>query len=162
MSLQHSPPAVTFHIAWQRHAVTLSVSGDIDFITAGLLSERIADVLQGHPDQLIIDLAGVRYIDVAGARAIARATRAVAGRRPLILRSARPIVCRIFQLTCLDQLCVIEPWPPAGITGKSILSPDRHPATARMRRASRPGGGPVEKVTATVQRPEDRGSQLVR
>lgn len=52
--------------------LTLSLTGDIDFVNAVALSSRmLAIIATRRPQQVIIDVAGVEFCDCAGVRALA-------------------------------------------------------------------------------------------
>lgn len=58
-----------------RDAVTVTVAGDIDFLTAGLVAEALHDAITGTAPRVVVDVAEVDFVDVAGLRTLLRLQR---------------------------------------------------------------------------------------
>jgi anti-sigma B factor antagonist len=80
----------------------LSVSGELDFVTADGFAERARLAVGGRAERLVLDLSGLAFADCCGARALAAVTRGVPGDCPVIVRSAGPVVRRLLDLMGLD------------------------------------------------------------
>lgn len=104
------PPAelVTAEADGTAGTTTVVISGELDLTVTPPLAEQLAQILAGHPQQLVFDLARVDFIDCASARLIAGTGRSLPeGRRPVI-RSPSPAARRILELTGLDARCQVE------------------------------------------------------
>jgi anti-sigma B factor antagonist len=97
---------VTEH--WAGRVATVTVGGDIDMQTVGRLRDCLAAVVKNHPDRLIINLAAVGFLDTSAIHAFVQTRHALPAQCPVVLGSPQPIVRRVFELTGLDQACVIE------------------------------------------------------
>jgi anti-sigma B factor antagonist len=83
--------------------VLVTVSGEIDILTAGQLRDRLAGPAGGGL-RVIVDFSRVTFIDAAGARVLARAAaRATARGGSLRLACAGRRVRRVLALTGLDR-----------------------------------------------------------
>lgn len=88
--------------------VTVVISGDLDIATAPSLTAHLRPTMDGRPQRLVFDMAGVGFIDCATARLIAGTARSLPpGRRP-VLRSPSPLVRRVLELTGLARRFEIE------------------------------------------------------
>ena len=88
---------------------TLTISGELDLLTAPLLSRALAEVLAREPERLVFELSQLGYADCAAARLIAYSAGSLpSGQRP-VLRRPSFAIRRMFQLTGLDRLCDIDP-----------------------------------------------------
>ena len=84
----------------------VSVSGELDSSNAGALEETIAPIAAGHPERLVFDLSGLRFMDSAG---IAVLVGVAANVDAVELRRPTPIVQRVIELTGLTGVLPIEP-----------------------------------------------------
>lgn len=83
--------------------VLVTVSGEIDVVTAAQLRDRLAGPVGGRC-QVIVDLSRVSFIDAAGAGVLAdAAARAAARGGSLQLAAAGRRVRRVLALTGLDR-----------------------------------------------------------
>jgi anti-anti-sigma factor len=81
----------------------MSVSGELDALSADLLRTAVADVLRRHrPERIDMDLHGVTFLDSAGIRALllCQSDAQRAGSRVTLSR-ARPGVHRVLEITGL-------------------------------------------------------------
>lgn len=116
---------------------TISVSGEVDILTAPDLSGVVFAVLDGGRRNIVLDLADCSFIGAAGLDVIARAARRVtpAG-GSITIRSPSATTRRILSITGLDQLVgVVEPaQPPARlgleqpVADRVVRSPGVRPA----------------------------------
>ena len=90
----------------------VSVTGELDIVTAGQAYSYITEVIDGRPAPVTVDLSGVTFCDASGLGALARLARhARAAGRQFMLISARPSVLKIIRITGLD-LAFPELHPP--------------------------------------------------
>ena len=87
--------------------VLVSVAGEADVTMSGQVRELLAAVLAGMRD-LVIDVSGLRFIDAACVRVLVGACRAAedAG-GTLALLTPQPVVARMLELCCADQLITV-------------------------------------------------------
>lgn len=94
---------------------TLFVSGELDVATASVLEGAVDGALDGHGDELCLDLGGLEFMDSSGARSILHAhdNAASLGSR-LVILSPAPVVRRVLELMGIDQVVDIKgEAPPA-------------------------------------------------
>jgi len=87
---------------------TVVVSGDLDLVTEPALSQQLARILDGRPQQLVFDMHQVGFIDCAAARLIVGTGRSLPAGRPPVIRCPTTAVRRILKLTGLDAHCEVE------------------------------------------------------
>ena len=87
-------------------APIVSLSGELDSSNAGSLEATVASITAQHPEQLIFDLSGLRFMDSAG---IAVLIGAAANVNSIYLRDPSPIVRRVIEVTGLSGILPIEP-----------------------------------------------------
>lgn len=94
-------------------AVRLTVTGEVDSSSAGVLHARIEDALTTDVEELTVDLVGVTFLDSAGLCALATAHRR-AGETGVRLRvlAANRAVIRPLQITGLWGLLGVEQVDP--------------------------------------------------
>ncbi|HEX2072266.1 MAG TPA: STAS domain-containing protein [Geodermatophilus sp.] len=94
-------------------AVRLTVTGEVDSSSAGVLHTRIEDALTTDVEELTVDLIGVTFLDSAGLCALATAHRR-AGETGVRLRvlAANRAVIRPLQITGLWGLLGVEQVDP--------------------------------------------------
>ncbi|MBL1076401.1 STAS domain-containing protein [Nocardia sp. 2] len=83
-------------------AVVLSVSGEVDIVSAPKLSAGVAEALATESTVLVLDLAEVGFFGSAGLSVLVEASEASAGRKLRVVAS--PQVRRPVELTGLDGL----------------------------------------------------------
>jgi anti-sigma B factor antagonist len=83
----------------------VTISGEIDILSAPQLRERLLSVIGRHGPQLALDLSGVTFIDCTGINALLSVRRRaeLEGGSLRVLR-ASPCVRRVITLTHLDPL----------------------------------------------------------
>ena len=84
----------------------VSVSGELDSSNAGALQATIAPIAAEHPERLVFDLSGLRFIDSAG---IAVLVGVAAQVKAVQLRQPSQVVRRVIELTGLTGVLPIEP-----------------------------------------------------
>jgi anti-anti-sigma factor len=100
--------ALTVRDRWDGAEATVTVQGEIDVTTAAVLSENLGGVAASSPRRLVIDLAGVGFLDSAGLQAFARVRRQLPEDCPVIVRSARPRLRQVFEITGLGTAFVFD------------------------------------------------------
>ncbi len=83
----------------------VSLSGELDSSNAGSLEAAVTSITGRHPERLIFDLSGLRFMDSAG---IAVLIRAAANVNAICLREPSPIVRRVLEVTGLSGVLPIE------------------------------------------------------
>jgi anti-anti-sigma factor len=89
----------------------LVIGGEMDEGSAARLAdatERAEAMMRTQPGRIVIDLSGLRSIDRGGARALARAASPAPGRCQVVVRSLRPVLRRVLNVTDTD-LDLVEP-----------------------------------------------------
>ncbi len=81
------------------------LSGELDSSNAGSLETTVTSIIGQHPERLIFDLSGLRFMDSAG---IAVLIRAAANVNTICLRDPSPIVRRVVEVTGLSSVLPIE------------------------------------------------------
>lgn len=77
----------------------LVLSGELDISNGAALEEAVASAAAEHPDLLIFDLAGLRFMDSSGISVLLDAATKV---KTVQVRDPSPIVRRIIQVTGLS------------------------------------------------------------
>jgi anti-anti-sigma factor len=98
-------PEFTCQATLDQGEAVVSVCGELDMSTAPELSRSLADVLDQHPRDLTLDLAGVEFIDSTGLTLLVRASMDVKAHEGTFhLRHPRPPVRRVLEIVGLDGL----------------------------------------------------------
>ena len=94
-------------------SVRLTVAGEVDSSSAGVLARHLSDALAGAASTLVVDLCGVTFLDSAGLSTLANAHRR-AGQRQVTMRvlAATRAVVRPLQITGLWRLLAAEQVDP--------------------------------------------------
>jgi anti-sigma B factor antagonist len=104
----HVRAYLTVEVSFRDGIATLSLYGELDYVTAEVLSEELTQALGKSPERLVFDMGGLAFTDCTGARIIAAAGQALPDAGRPVLRSPRPVVRRLLELTGLDALVTIE------------------------------------------------------
>ena len=107
MASDHGP-ALTVCDRWDGTEATVTVQGEIDVTAAAVLSGHLGGVAARNPRRLVIDLAGAGFLDSAGLQAFAQVRRKLPEDCPVIVRSARPRLRQVFEITGLSAAFVFE------------------------------------------------------
>ena len=100
--------ALTIRDRWIGAEATVTVQGEVDATTAAALSGHLDELAARNPQRLVIDLAGVGFLDSAGLQVFAWVRRELPEDCPIIVRSARPRLRQVFQITGLGTAFVFE------------------------------------------------------
>jgi anti-anti-sigma factor len=87
---------------------TVLIGGELDLATTAFLTEQLTLITRRAPRQIVFDLTRVSFMDCGSARLIADAGLLLPDRPRPVIRHARPVVRRIFELSGLDSLCELE------------------------------------------------------
>ena len=88
---------------------TVEVTGELEFSTHVLFTERLVDIEDTRPSRITVDLGGVTFMDSAGLHAVMDlAKRALKDGWELRLRNLPPKVERLFELTGVRARLPIE------------------------------------------------------
>jgi len=101
---------LTLNTRTEGEQTVLAVSGEVDVYTAPALRDRIADLLDGGQQQLIIDLGGVEFLDSTGLGVLVAGlnrARDVGGSLSLVCPQER--VLKLFRITGLDEVFTVHP-----------------------------------------------------
>lgn len=105
---QEQTPALTVRDEWDGDGATVTVRGEIDMTTVGVLRECLGQVVRRSPERLIIDLAAVGFLDTSAVHAFLDAKHALPRESSVVLRSPQRQARRVFELTGVDSVCVVE------------------------------------------------------
>ncbi|MCW2616717.1 MAG: anti-sigma factor antagonist [Frankiales bacterium] len=88
---------------------TVSVSGDLDLATVGVLRARLAPVLDERPELLVLDVGALSFVDATGVQCVVEAATAVrrAGGRLVLARPSR-MLRRVLHLLELEHELPVE------------------------------------------------------
>ncbi|WP_244223707.1 STAS domain-containing protein [Amycolatopsis circi] len=114
-----SDPAPEFRVerADRPPAAVLTVYGEVDMVTAPLLTAAVDEVLAGAPPVLVLDLAAVKFLASAGLTALVTMTQVGASRASLRIVSSGRATVRPIQLTGLEQTLPLYPTVEAALAG---------------------------------------------
>jgi anti-sigma B factor antagonist len=101
-------PALTVSDQWDNGVATVTVHGDIDLSTVGTFSERLDHVARKSPQRLVINLTDVEFLDSTGLHAFVRVRKELPEDCPIVLRSPRQQIRRVFEITGLSPVFVFE------------------------------------------------------
>ncbi|MEU7786581.1 STAS domain-containing protein [Amycolatopsis sp. NPDC049159] len=89
-------------------AVVLDVAGEVDLLSASVLSEGITAALADPPELLVIDLTGVSFLASIGITALLEARRSAGtATRVRVVAPERSVVARTLQLTGLREALAV-------------------------------------------------------
>jgi anti-sigma B factor antagonist len=84
----------------------ITVSGELDTSNAASLEAAIAATAAEHPERLVFDLSGLRFMDSAGIAVLVGVAATV---NAVQLRNPSRVVRRVIELTGLTSVLRIEP-----------------------------------------------------
>jgi anti-anti-sigma factor len=99
-------------------AVVLAVAGEVDLLTAPVLSEGITDALAGAPELLVIDLSDVSFLASIGMTVLLEARReAGTATRVRVVAPEDGVVNRTLGLTGLHETLAVTTTRDDALTG---------------------------------------------
>lgn len=91
-------------------AVVLVVGGEVDLLTAPLMTEAVTAAITRRPPVVVIDLAEVTFLDSSGLSILAGAhTSAPDGSQVRVVAPADGMPYRAMHLTGLDEILAVFP-----------------------------------------------------
>ncbi|MEV0728414.1 STAS domain-containing protein [Polymorphospora sp. NPDC050346] len=96
----------------------VTVGGDLDFQTSGVLQDELARLVASEPTLVTVDMAGLRFIDSTGLAVIVHGWRVghEAG-TTLELRGTPPFLAAILEVTGVGDLLARPPARPGAAWG---------------------------------------------
>jgi anti-anti-sigma factor len=95
--------------------VVLGLTGEIDMLTAGHLSEAVTEVLADAPTRVLLDMSGVTFCDSQGLGTLVVLSRkAASARSVLVLINVRDFLMRVLDITGLRSALMIRNEPVPG------------------------------------------------
>ena len=94
--MEASPLSVT--AARDGHSCVLTISGDLELTTAGMFPQMMCQAvssLDGHDEQIVLDLSGLAFLDVAGARTLVAAVHVIRDGHTIKVGSISPAASRV-------------------------------------------------------------------
>ncbi|KQU33014.1 STAS domain-containing protein [Rhodococcus fascians] len=91
-------------VEWRDQDVVLSVSGELDLVTAPDLSESVALVLEKSPSAVVIDLSDVGFLASAGMSLLASTHQQLGGSAGFAVVADGPATGRPLTLVGLDEV----------------------------------------------------------
>jgi anti-anti-sigma factor len=99
------PPEFSCRATVDHGEAVVAVSGELDMSTVPELSRSLAEVLDQHPHDLTLDLAGVEFIDSTGLTLLVRASNQLKQHEGTFhLTHPRPPIRRVLEIVGLDGL----------------------------------------------------------
>ncbi|MYW89388.1 STAS domain-containing protein [Amycolatopsis rubida] len=95
----------------------LTVHGEVDLVTAPLLTAAVDEALDGAPPVLVLDLAAVEFLASAGLTALVTLTEHRARGASLRIVASGRATMRPIQLTGLEQTLPLYPTVEAALAG---------------------------------------------
>lgn len=107
--MSQPPGPLKLETSWpQSGLAVVTVSGDLDMLTAPQLRGLLGELLAQTPKVLVVDLTAVAFLGSAGLAALMRAHEQAGGVELRIVASAREIH-RAFTVTGLDEVLALYP-----------------------------------------------------
>ncbi|QUH06070.1 STAS domain-containing protein [Saccharopolyspora erythraea] len=94
---------VSTSVEWRDKAAVLSVSGDVDMVTAPQVEQELSALLEQQPEVLVVDLAEVGFFASAGLTALVAAYKQAEGRTGLRVVATSSATVRPLKVTALDR-----------------------------------------------------------
>ena len=105
---QSQSAALTVRHEWDGGVAVVTVAGEIDMTSVGALSDVLGDLVRKDPERVIIDIAAVGFLDSSAIHAFVQTRHELSGECSVVLRAPQPQARRMFELTGLDSLCLVE------------------------------------------------------
>ncbi|TVT51520.1 STAS domain-containing protein [Amycolatopsis rhizosphaerae] len=87
--------------------IVLTVSGELDMLTAPRLAASLEELLAAAPRTLVVDLGGVTFLGSAGLAVLVTAHELAPGREVLRIAAGNRQIRRAFTMTGLDNLLAL-------------------------------------------------------
>jgi anti-sigma B factor antagonist len=90
--------------------VQIAVSGEVDLYTSPELRSAILEAVETADSEVVVDLAGVKYMDSSGVATLVEGLRSAHQHDKIFkLVAPSPQVTKVLELTRLDSVFEIEP-----------------------------------------------------
>lgn len=122
-------------------SVTLRVRGEVDALTAPALGAVLGELVEQSLDEVILDLADLRFMDASGLGVIADISgRLITSGRMLTVRSAPSTTLRLFEMTRMNEIVRLDPcYVKVSAQGAETFAGDQ-PASVKRSPANLGGG----------------------
>ena len=112
-----APDSITTLVADLDGVSVVSVSGEIDLVTAPALEQAISGVVAGGPTALVIDLSAVEFLGSVGLKILAATYEKLGGNSEFGVVARGPATRRPIHLTGLDKTFPLYPTLDDALTG---------------------------------------------
>lgn len=112
-----APDSITATVSDHDGVAVLSVSGEIDLVTASALEEAIGGVVSENPTALIVDLSGVEFLGSVGLKILASTHEKLGDSAEFGVVARGPATRRPIHLTGLDKAFPLYPSLDDALTG---------------------------------------------
>ncbi|WP_156622885.1 STAS domain-containing protein [Mycobacterium sp. 1164966.3] len=112
-----APDSITTMVADHDGVSVVSVSGEIDLVTAPALEQAIGAVVADGPTALVIDLSGVEFLGSVGLKILAATHEKLAQSAEFGVVARGPVTRRPIHLTGLDKAFPLYPTLEEALTG---------------------------------------------
>ncbi len=96
-------PNVATTVEWHGRSAVLTVSGEIDMVTAPRFEEALLEALHEKPAALVVDLSGVDFFASAGLSSLVTAYQRTDEHTELRVVATNSATVRPLQVTALDH-----------------------------------------------------------
>lgn len=104
-----APDSITAVVADHEGVAVLSISGEIDLVTAPALEEAIGGVVADNPSALVVDLSGVEFLGSVGLKILAATYEKLSRSAEFGVVARNPATRRPIHLTGLDKTFPLYP-----------------------------------------------------
>jgi anti-sigma B factor antagonist len=112
-----APDSISTLVADHDGVAVVSVSGEIDLVTAPALEQAIGAVVAEGPTALVIDLSGVEFLGSVGLKILAATYEKLADSAEFGVVARGPATRRPIHLTGLDKTFPLYPTLDDALTG---------------------------------------------
>jgi anti-sigma B factor antagonist len=112
-----APDSITTLVTDHDGVSVVSVSGEIDLVTAPALEQAIGAVVADGPTALVIDLSGVDFLGSVGLKILAATYEKLANAAEFGVVAHGPATKRPIHLTGLDKTFALYPTLDEALTG---------------------------------------------
>jgi anti-sigma B factor antagonist len=102
---------------WSGSAVVLSVSGALDMLTAGTLSDAIDAAFAQHPTSLVFDLSDVDFLASHGMNVMVAAHFRAGSGISVVIVADGPVTARPLTLTGISEIIAMHPTLDGALIG---------------------------------------------
>lgn len=104
-------PAFGVAVTCEQQTLTIAIRGELDVATGPVLRDHLAQLVDHHFAQVVVDLADMGFVDCTGTRAITESLQDLPGDCVVTLRSPNASVSRVLRFVGLDARFVIDDAP---------------------------------------------------